>query len=199
MSERKSPLLRVNRAMYSTVSEADAGVLLSEIAFLGYLNLRGNPDDTVFCTVCERVLSCALPTQPNTVSTADSVSVYWLGPDEWLIITSAEQCASLERSLRQAFGQITAAVTDISSGQTLIRIAGEQAVWVLRKACTLDLHSGVLSSETCQQTVLANVDVIVRLRSDHAYELIVRRSFAEYLWRWLQDAAQEYGFAITAS
>jgi len=30
-----------------------------------------------------------------------------------------------------------------------------------------------------------------------AYELYVLRSFADYLWRWLEDAAREYGVAVT--
>ena len=29
-----------------------------------------------------------------------------------------------------------------------------------------------------------------------SYELYVQRSFAEYLWLWLEDAALEYGVAI---
>ena len=29
------------------------------------------------------------------------------------------------------------------------------------------------------------------------YDIYVLRSFAEYLWLWLEDAAQEYGLAVT--
>jgi sarcosine oxidase subunit gamma len=28
------------------------------------------------------------------------------------------------------------------------------------------------------------------------FELVVRRSFADYLWLWLQSASQEFGLAI---
>ncbi|NIO38860.1 MAG: hypothetical protein GTO41_00860, partial [Burkholderiales bacterium] len=31
-----------------------------------------------------------------------------------------------------------------------------------------------------------------------SYDIYVHRSFADYLWRWLEDAAQEYGVAIIA-
>lgn len=29
------------------------------------------------------------------------------------------------------------------------------------------------------------------------FEIYVRSSFAEYLWRWIEDAAGEYGVAVT--
>jgi sarcosine oxidase subunit gamma len=32
-----------------------------------------------------------------------------------------------------------------------------------------------------------------------AYDLYVHRSFADYLWRWLEDAAKEYGVAIDSA
>jgi sarcosine oxidase subunit gamma len=31
-----------------------------------------------------------------------------------------------------------------------------------------------------------------------AYDVYVLRSFAEYLWLWLEDAAKEYGMAVVA-
>jgi sarcosine oxidase gamma subunit len=30
------------------------------------------------------------------------------------------------------------------------------------------------------------------------YDLYVQRSFAEYLWAWLEDAGTEYGVRVTA-
>ncbi|OUC50154.1 hypothetical protein B7939_13495, partial [Eggerthia catenaformis] len=30
------------------------------------------------------------------------------------------------------------------------------------------------------------------------WELVVRRSFADYFWLWLQDASAEYGLQVAA-
>ncbi|TNF08513.1 MAG: sarcosine oxidase subunit gamma, partial [Pseudomonadales bacterium] len=30
------------------------------------------------------------------------------------------------------------------------------------------------------------------------WELVIRRSFADYFWLWLQDACAEYGLAVEA-
>ena len=49
----------------------------------------------------------------------------------------------------------------------------------------------------CAQTRLAKAPVLVRRLDDGgAYEIVVRRSFADYLWLWLEDAAAEYGLRI---
>ena len=29
-----------------------------------------------------------------------------------------------------------------------------------------------------------------------SYDINVRRSFAHYVWTWLEDAAREYGYAV---
>ena len=45
--------------------------------------------------------------------------------------------------------------------------------------------------------VLAKATGLIHQTSDApAYDLYVPRSFAEYLWRWLEDAAAEYGVTV---
>jgi len=88
-------------------------------------------------------------------------------------------------------------VNDLSGGQTVIHIAGRHALDVLAKGTPLDVER--LAAGACAQTHLAKANVCMRPRVDAdsaltAYELIVRRSFADYLWRWLEDAASEYGY-----
>jgi sarcosine oxidase subunit gamma len=91
-------------------------------------------------------------------------------------------------------------VTDVSSGQTVIAIDGEYARDLLAKGCTLDLHPRVFGPGACAQTLLAKAPVLICQRRDATrFELIVRRSFADYLWRWLEEAAKEFGMAIVAS
>ena len=47
------------------------------------------------------------------------------------------------------------------------------------------------------QTLVASVGAIIRHMDEKpSFDLIVRRSLAEYLALWLEDAAQEYGLEV---
>ena len=47
---------------------------------------------------------------------------------------------------------------------------------------------------------LAKAPILIRqVDATPSFEIIVRRSFADYLWLWLEDAASEYPFAIEAA
>ena len=49
----------------------------------------------------------------------------------------------------------------------------------------------------CTQTHLAKAGVLIRHRGDSpSFDLMVRRSFADYVATWLKDAAEEYGVAV---
>ncbi len=56
----------------------------------------------------------------------------------------------------------------------------------------------------CAQSILAKATVTIHLVADEsatdgpAFDVYVQRSFAEYLWAWLDDAGREYGVTITA-
>jgi sarcosine oxidase subunit gamma len=164
---------------------------------LGHLNLRGAPGDPAFLHAVETVLGFGLPLEPNTVADSRDLAALWLGPDEWLLLTPPDQEAGVARALRDALGGLHVAVTDVSGGQTVINISGDHARDVLAKGCSLDLHPRVFGPGHCAQSLVAKAGVTIRQIDDSpSFDLIVRRSFAEYLALWLEDAAQEYGFGV---
>lgn len=185
----------------TTVADATLGggarVKIFERPFLGHLDLRGDPSDHEFLEGVERALGLALPVEPNTVSQGDGKQALWLGPDEWLIVTPSDEQGSVADRLVGALGGAHSSVTDISGGQTLINLSGERAREVLAKGCSLDLHPRAFGEGMCAQTLVAGANVILRWAGpEPSFNLIVRRSFADYLARWLHDAALEYGVAV---
>ena len=168
--------------------------------FLGHLNLRGDPADQALLAAVEGVLGFGLPLEPNTVAEAGELAALWLGPDEWLVLTPPGQEAGLAGALRDALGDVFAAVTDVTGGQTVINLRGASVRDVLAKGCTLDLHPRAFGPGRCAQTLVAKAMVTVRqVDESPSFDLIVRRSFADYLAQWLEDAAQEYGLAVINS
>ncbi|WP_440997415.1 sarcosine oxidase subunit gamma [Arhodomonas sp. SL1] len=202
MSEikRESPLVGQTDAVAGNrAGAADAGVTLFERPFLGHLNLRGDPGSPAFINACRQVLGVAPPTVANTVSEGEDVVVAWLGPDEWLVMTPPDRQGPVGDALREALAGEHYAVTDVTSGQTVIAVDGDHAREVLAKGTPLDVHPRAFGAGACAQTVLAKASVFLRvIRPGEAFEVVVRRSFADYLWQWLRDAAGEYEPAVLA-
>ena len=191
-----SALAKFLSAPRASVAPPNAGVYLSQRFLFGQLVLRGETTNPQFLKAIEQSLKLPVPLQPNTFTENDQHSILWLGPDEWLIITPPGAESHILRGLAAALHGIVAAVTDVTHGQIIIRISGDRALDVLSKGCSLDLHPAVFGPGSCAQTLIAKTGVIIRWVEHSCFDLIVRRSFAEYLALWLEDAAQEYGVAV---
>jgi sarcosine oxidase subunit gamma len=166
---------------------------------MGHINLRGNSNDAGFISSVESVLGLDLPVRSNTM-TIDNHRVYWLGPDEWLIVTAHENVNGLVEQLVGALNDQHAAVTDISGSNILLRLAGENVRDVLAKGCTLDFNPDAMPIGHCAQSGLAKAGVLIGHIDDNStYEIVVRRSFSEYLLLWLQSAGDEFGVEFSIS
>ncbi len=188
------PLHLASRA----VSESDGmDVALGERRFGGKINLRLDPTDHDAMAAARGELGFGLPTEPNTVAGGEGVCALWLGPDEWLVTTAGGEEAGLMARLNGALAGHHASVVDVSDARTVIVLRGERARDVLAKGCGLDLHPRVFKPGRCAQTALARASILIHQTSeDPAYDIYVDRSFAQYLWTWLEDAAAEFGFVV---
>lgn len=173
-----------------------ADITLTIRSDLGHINLRGDPDNAAFIAAAEIALGQTLPIEPNTISSGDN-SVFWLGPDEWLILASRNKVASIESALGTALAGIHSAVNTLDGGQLAISLAGEHVRALLAKGCTIDFHPRRFTSGMCVQSGLAKAGVLIAAPDNNEhFMLIVRRSFSDYLLQWLSDAASEFGFHI---
>ncbi len=207
---RHSPLAHLGLAARATeaVAEFEVGVLMGERPFRGLVNLRGPAGDKTFDEAVQKALGVALPSEPNTTTGQDDLRVFWLGPDEWWVVTPGDGPAMADK-LRAAVAGQKAAVTDVSESRTCIHISGARARDLLAKGCPLDLHPRVFSAGRCAQSLCAKAMITLHQVADDsdggeadgsgpAYDVYVLNSFAEYLWLWLEDAAREYGLRVTA-
>ena len=159
----------------------------------GYINLRGDASNESFCQAVHTALGQDLPVEPNTLSPGTH-DVFWLGPDEWLVATGAAVIPALVDGLRQSLSGMHAAVNDVSGGNITYRVAGAAARDLFAKGCTLDFHPDVFRLGACAQSGLGKAPVLIGLIDDTpTFDVIVRRSFADYLHKWLRHAGREYG------
>ena len=56
-----------------------------------------------------------------------------------------------------------------------------------------DVHELNFPTGKVITTTLAQAQVIIRRLDTDQFELVIRRSFADYIWSWLRDAAMEFG------
>jgi len=163
---------------------------IKEVPFLGYLNLRGRSGNTAFLAAVLKVLGSEPPFEANTMIESGDYRIYWLGPDEWLVITPTDQQGKLQADLKKALAGVFSSVVDNSSGLTMLEITGDNAANLLATDCPLDLHPREFRAGQCAQTRLAKAGMtIAPLRKGAGFEVIIRRSFADYLLLWMQDAA----------
>jgi len=197
MPDRESPLAISLGAISTLTSSDESGVLISEKPFWGYINLRADVSDYQALQNAGDVLGVEIPTTPNTATDNGDVSVLWLGPDEWLILDPLGREDSLIMELRYKLAGKFVSIVDVSGGNTIVNLEGPRSRDLLAKGCPLDLHPRVFGPGRCAQTLVAKAGVIIRqLDGSQSYDLIVRRSYADYLALWIEDAAREYGLTV---
>ncbi|TDR56835.1 heterotetrameric sarcosine oxidase gamma subunit [Halomonas ventosae] len=171
-------------------------VVLRERALAGHLILRGGA--IVLDEAVRQVLGVGLPGRPNTLTLDESGerSIQWLSPDEWLVIVPGGEEFALEKRLREALGDAHYAIVNASGGQTLIELSGDKARELLMKSTPYDVHPEAFPVGKGVTTVFAKANLILRRPTEERWELVLRRSFADYLYRWILDAGAEYAIGV---
>lgn len=156
----------------------------------GLLVLRGNAADKAFAEVVKATFGCSLPKTLSFV-TAQEVSLLWLSPDEWWVLCPPDQTYALEVQLRERYSGHFALANN-TGGMTRIQLSGPQAVQVLKKSIPYDVHDDHFPVGKVVATVFGKTQAVVRRLGQNDWEILARRSFADYIWRWVEDAASEY-------
>lgn len=161
---------------------------------LAIVNLRGNADDAAFRQAVSGVLGMALPQKACTTADNGVLRIVWAGPDDWFIVGPRGQADALASRLREALAGQHHAVTDVSSGYTVLHLSGTPVRDVLAQGCPLDLHPRVFASGASAGSHFFKASVWL-WQTDEApvYELLVRRSFMGYVWLMLERTTAECG------
>lgn len=193
----ESPLAASRTSVVTLATPEGAGVCLRERALLGHLILRGHFADDTFRAGAEAAVGVPLPLIMGRLSrdAALGVSVQWMSPDEWLVVVPPGEEYAVELRLRQALrGHY--AVMQVSGAQTLLELSGPRAREVLMKSAGYDFHPRNFPVGKAISTTFAKSTAVIRRVGETQWELIMRRSFADYLYQWLLDASEEYGVFV---
>ncbi len=203
---RQSALAHLGLEGRGEEARGAAGVAMGERPHRGMVNLRLDPGNAEAMAAFESAFGFALPAANTSAGDADTIAL-WLGPDEWWLVVPGpepEAGPELAEKLRAALTGHFAAVTEVGESRTCIRVSGPSARALLQKGCPLDFHPRAFTAGACAQSCLAKATVLIYLGADESvtegpiFDIYVARSFAEYLWAWLEDAGAEYGVTVVA-
>jgi sarcosine oxidase, subunit gamma len=190
----QSPLQAFNLSAKQEKMSDAKGVWAHEMPLLGYISLRGNVQNKDFLAAVKKVTGTNLPTQACSLSSASTLTILNCSPDEWMIMCPREQRAALQHALEAALVGIHSQVLDNSGGYTSVLLQGKQAADALQHCTVYNLHT--LTPNKVVGTTFGKASIIM-YRLDDGFCLVLRRSFADYIWRYLERASQPYGFGIT--
>lgn len=189
----QSPLHSFGLSTRAKVVDDSCGVWANEVPPSGYISLRGEPGNAAFVIAASKVLGEKLPIEPCTYASASGVKIMWLSPDEWMIACPRERLSGLLSEFGQALSGIRSQVADNSGGYTQVMVRGAQAAAALAHCTVYDLEH--LAQGRIVGTTFGKSALYLH-REGSGYCLLFRRSFADYVWRFLVRAAEPYGFGV---
>jgi sarcosine oxidase subunit gamma len=187
---QESPLIGLAQALKSAAKTH--ALRTQEKPFLEFVNVRGDLRSPQFLSAIQQTLAIALPSHPNTVTQGSTHAALWLGPNEWLLQSTEPRNATVARTLRSSLAGQFAAAVDVTSSYTVVELSGDRAGAVIQKGCPLDLHPRVFAVGQCAQSHFFKAPIVLRPLAGDAYELVLRRSYADYAARMLLDAGEEF-------
>ena len=124
------------------------------------------------------------------VNSNDQTRILWMGPENWLVISSN----NLLNELNERFSKSEFAVTDISHSRSIIELQGSDVLEVIKKGSPFDIES--LTKNNCTNTVYNGITITIDNIEDskNQIRIISLRSFGESLYHSVTDACLEYGY-----
>jgi len=168
------------------------GVTITELPFLGKVTLRGNAADPAFAAGVKSVLGADLPTQPLSSLRVGAFRVFWKAFDEGLIWTNEAAHLQLITELNAALSGIRKSVVDVSDYYTILRVDGTRSRDLLAKGCVVDLHPRAFKPGQATGTGFHHATIFITLTDADTFDIMIRWSFADYLWAYLADGAREW-------
>ena len=166
---------------------------MKEIKPIMKLIIRGKTKD--FITAIGKNLKMILPTEANTSTSGEALTALWLSPDEWMLIsnkTISEETNTYEvedNLIKNISKTKLGAITDVSDQFVMINIKGNKVFDLFATGSPFNFNEFKNKKGSVVQTILSHIDVVIHLTEINSVNLLVRRSFSEHLYSWLNDSA----------
>ena len=166
---------------------------IKEIKPIMKLIIRGKTKD--FITSIGKNLNMILPTEANTSTSGEALTALWLSPDEWMLFSNkilniSTNSYEVEDNLINNISKVNlGAVTDVSDQFVMLNIKGSKIFDLFSTGSPFNFNEFKNKKGSVVQTILSHIDVIIHLTEINEVNLLVRRSFSEHLYSWINDSA----------
>ena len=160
------------------------GVVLQPLSACERISLRAEDKATAGLG---KAIGTPLPKKPGTSSEKNGVIAMWIGPDEWFV--TGPSGAELEAKINKVKTGLYSAVS-IDHRNTGLTISGKNAVHALNSGCPRDLSLKAFPIGCCSRTMIAKAEVILFRTGEQEFRVECWRSFSDYVWKYLMDAAR---------
>lgn len=150
------------------------------------LSLRAPRDSVV---ALSKALGLTLPERPMASAADGDRAALWLGPDEWLVIDEGREALAAALAGVKAFHS----AVDVSHRNLGILVAGRGAEATLAAGCPRDLSQAAFPVGSCARTVLGKAEIVVWRTGAEAFRVECWRSFGDYVFTFLAEAARDAG------
>ncbi|MDA7750173.1 sarcosine oxidase subunit gamma [Candidatus Pelagibacter sp.] len=184
-------MLNYNTSIKKDKSYVDLEV--NEIKPVMKLIIRGKTKN--FITAIGKNLNMILPTEANTSTSGEALTALWLSPDEWMLVSNktvseTSNTYEVEDNLINNISKVNlGAVTDVSDQFVMINIKGNKVFDLFATGSPFNFNEFKDKKGSVVQTILSHIDVIIHLTEINEVNLLVRRSFSEHLYSWINDSA----------
>jgi len=187
MSLAFNNVLNLNKKNYN-------GVTIEELSLSGKINIRGKSSDKEFMKNIGSALNLVLPIEPNVRIFNNNISIMWLGPNEWLVITPENEKDGIISLLKSNLNPQKTAITDVSFNRTILRLEGEKVFTLLSKFLVANLEKILKTNFSVAQTIFIKIPVLfVRNNTDEeptSLDLHLNRSHTKYVYELLVDGSK---------
>lgn len=129
-----------------------------------------------------------LPQAACRSANAGNKTVYWLGPDEWMLQAVNEDSATLVPHLEAALSRYPHSLVDVSHRSDAFSVTGTSCEFLLNHGCPLDLSLAAFPVGMCTRTIFEKAPILLSRPEPQVFHVDVWRSFVPYVWQFLAEA-----------
>lgn len=134
-------------------------------------------------------LSLRIPPVLRAMSGGD-VSILWQGPDEFLVLATEDQKASLLTTIENTCGAVAHSLVDVSHRNVGFTLEGPEVELLLASAVQLDLSVPSFPVGMTTRTLFAKADITLWRQGDQRFHIETWRSFLPYVTGLLHEGAR---------
>jgi len=192
--ERRSPLSVALATGGRDGSDGHRALRVGEVRGFTLLQLAALNGTLPALSLATQPLLGDLPSSLGEPSTARGRLLFKTGPAQYWVVSPADE--DVTGQLQSVVAPEVGAVTSLSHSHTRLFIEGAPARQVLSTGIALDLHPDGFPVGAFALTGVHHTPALLHHAASDRYELYVLRTFAEWVWDWLTDAALPIGYEV---